>query len=268
MKILLRKYGTECYVWKKAKWKNFGFYVVDDNNDTNAVPLNNIVTIDKDSRKGKVVCRSCGALIKNTPEAIAKHYMDMESKKDCLKCQCLKVGTHLKEIKQSYTLQEDGTYNIASKFNANLYCGKSGYYYTRYPINSLNANDTCMYFECRRKGVIEPNDIFIKYPGVFDDMITTDALTEHKWKYEGVYAEHFVFDGRSRGTLKACVNSIGIVDKFELRYRGRKYYFYYSYKYDKLFRSDYGTMIPYEIPQSKITDAKKKIRALYEEVEK
>ena len=268
MKNLLRKYGTEHYVWKKASWRGGVFYVADaDNNDCNVL-LNNIVAIDKDSRKGKVICKSCGALIKNTPEAIEKHYADMESKKDCLKCQHLKVGAHNKEIKQSYVLQEDGTYNVTSKFNAFLYCGKGSYYYTRYPINSLAAHESCMYFECRHKGVTEPSDIFLKYPGVFDDMITTDALTAHKWKYEGVYAENFVFDGRSRGTLKAHVNSIGIVDKFELRYRGRKYYFYYSYKYDKLFRGDYGTMMPYEIPQSKIADAKKKIRALYEEVTK
>lgn len=264
MKILIRKYKNKYYVWKDAEWKE-GYYYIDDGNEV--VYMNNILAVTEDPRIGYVECRHCGKLVKNDPESIERHFAEVEAQKDCLKCE--KMVTYGDKISPERTIEqnEDGTYKVVEKYNTHLGC--RAYYYT-VNIHSNAANKDCIYRQCRRKGVQQINDAFVNYPGLFEKQITADTLIANKCTFEGHQNGFYEYDMKMRGTVKACVNELGIVDHFVVEVRGWRYIFHYSDKYQKIFFEHYERY--YEKVSDYITNSKaesiiKKLSKIYEEAE-
>jgi hypothetical protein len=261
MKILLRKYDNEYYVWKDAVYKEGNFFI-----DDCLIYQTNILAIKDDNRKDSVICAYCGKVIKNDPEEIEKHFTEQEAQRDCFKCTYLrKQNFDSKEA--TFTKTENGKFVVKETYHADLKCGVSWYGYP--PIDSNDAKRICIFYKCRNAGVMPIKDIFTQYDDPFNKNITVDLLQEKKFVAESYANGFFEYDLKCRNTIKACVNELGIVDHFIIKHRGYKFMTYYSAKYDKLFfsenRRDYQEDIPSGMSQAKYDQAKAKISALYKE---
>jgi hypothetical protein len=224
--------------------------------------MNNIIAIKEDDRIGYVLCNNCGELVKNTPEDIEAHFALKEKNKDCLNCAYLRTYGDKYNKKVSYVKNEDErTYSVVETYDTLLGCAAS--YWTQ-EINSTNAKRDCIHARCRRNGVSEINDIFVKYDNPFDQHITVDFLREKKFTCEGYIDGYWEYDLKCRGYLKACVNKLGIVDKFKVHSKGFEYDAYYSARHNKLFfgcadiyderHSDYVTDSKYNTILTKLSN--------------
>ena len=266
MRILLRRYDGEEYVWKEATYKKENFFV-----DDNAIEECNIAATDGHSVEGCVICSYCGEIVKNTPEEIAAHYAKRESGRDCINCDKVYVGGIDDTLTRNITDNGDGTYNVVTTEKAKLYCRMG---YSKYEISTESAKDVCKFMLCRQYGMREASDFFSKYPDAFDSVITVDTIVAQKYNYYGktylsygsTRRELHMYDMKSRGTIQACVNSSGIVECFKASSAGSTYYFFYSEKYDKLFWAKYGTYRegrPDYCRQAKLEELHNKVKALY-----
>ena len=260
MRILLRRHNGEQYVWKNAVFKDEQYYLKDD---MVHVKESNIAAVDG-ARKGYVVCLNCGAMIEDSEEKIEEHYKERENGKDCAICEKLKYGSTKTNWNRTLKVHDDRTYHVMEDFTSNLYCGM---YYGNVDVKEAEGN--CTFFKCRKSGVRKPNSIFARYPELFDTVITADALIAKKFRFDNHDGRYFIYDLKSRGTIKACVNNLGIVECFRVSSNGSLVYFYYSEKYDKMFfdnGSRYNEGYPYWFKEKKFEEAKAKIKALYEGV--
>lgn len=273
MEILLKKFNDKYYVWKSATWKN-GTYclcVQDEFSDEvfeYEAEQENILAIRDDPRIGYVVCQNCGELIENTLESIEAHYAERENSKNCSMCPHVVSGRDKKIINSVFEKNVDGTYNVTQTYVSTLAC-KTGYW--SYSLESAEADEYCIHKQCRRKGVAVIDDVFVKYPGLFESLLTVDALIANKCEKEEYRRGFFEYDLKCRGTLKACVNEMGVVNHFRLIYRGSSYRLYYSDKYDILVEgkySGYRLDISSAISNTKLEQVKKKIAGLYKEAKK
>lgn len=268
MRILLRRDGDNEYVWKEAIYKNEQYFIVTDGVELRVYD-NNIAAVADHEKSGYVVCKACGEMVENTPEAIEAHYTSKENSKDCAKCQHLSFNNNIRPTRKLVD-NGDGTYHVVDEYNSELYC-RSNYY--KKHMEDVDEVRECIFFACRRSGMRQSKDIFIAYPGVFDTAITVDVLTEKKYNLDGHNGSYFMYDLKSRGTIKACVNNSGIVECFQVSSNGDRVYFYYSEKYDKLFwcggsyNSNYEEGRPSWFREVKFNAALTKIRALYKGAE-
>lgn len=267
MKVLLRKYQDKYYVWVNARWESNKYIAVDGSDEFFDEEINqtNILAIKDDERAGYVVCNNCGKLVKNDQESIEAHYAEEEAKKDCLRCGNLATPSTKKIIDAIWAKNEDGTYRVTQTFESELFCS-AGYW--RKNIDSEDAKRDCVYNMCRRRGMATINDTFIRYPGLFEKFITVDVLIANKYSKEEYRRGFFEYDLKCRGTLKACVNELGIIDHFILYYRGYAFDLYYSDKYKRIFVRDggrYDERTPYGVSQTKMEQVKTKIESLYKE---
>lgn len=268
MKILLRRWNGKYYVWKNAEYKNDNYYICE--NDTEIrVKQTNILSIAEDNRANFVVCATCGAIVKNDPESIEAHYAEREAMKDCLKCTDMSPYGDEKNLTIKYTKNDDETYHAEKVYDTALGCGYQKWGYDN--INSEKAKAGCKYYQCRKNGVHKIDDIFVKYPGIFNKQITIDLLAKHGFKEtqsDSSRQQWYIDLGLRGNTLHAVVNELGIVEYFKISHRYDRYVAYYSEKYDKLF-FEYGEKyidsIPDAISQYKYNSAKKIIAALYKE---
>lgn len=265
MKVLLRQYDGKYYVWKDAVYEG-GWFVV-TNNDGRKCRLNqnSIIAVKDDDRSKYAVCGNCGEMIKNDPASIEAHFAAKEAQRDCFKCGKLRKGA-TQIISVDATEADDGDFVVKETYKADLRCGQT--YWDRPKINSEAAKAICQFYACRRAGVKQFEDVFTKYPNLFDKHITVDVLNAKKFVCDGKFNYHFEYDMKLRNTLKACVNELGIVDHFIVKCRGYRYKVYYSAKYDKLFfvdTSDYDERMPSEMSENKFNQVKAKISALYKE---
>ena len=268
MKALLRKYQGQYYVWKPVEWTNLTYYLIDDDGARLEINQNEIVAIDENIGNGYVVCQHCNKLIKNDPESIEAHFKEEEAKRDCIRCKHLTTGDDKNVLDATLQKNDDGTYKVTQTFIAALYC-KMGWYAKL--IDSRDAVANCEYMQCRKRGVAPIADILIKYPGVFEKLITVDTLISKKCENERYINGYFEYDLKCRGSLKACVNEMGVVDHFKLYYRGYVQKLYYSSKYNMLFISDSGCYrenMPYFISDKKCEQIKEKLASLYKEANK
>lgn len=275
MRILLRQFDDKEYVWKEATYEN-GNYLVEGEG---AIGYTRIVAVDG-LYENKVMCKNCGAIIDNTPEAVMAHYKEREAQVDCSKCEHLTFGRNrtvtnrtMKKVDSADDLFDflENCYEVTETFTSPLYCEVLGYRTAE--VNRDHIESNCTYGACRRKGVGQLPDIFHKYPGIFDAAITSDVLLKKKYTCDGYadYCRAFEYDMKCRGTVKALVNKLGIVDRFAISYRGKTVYYAYSEKYDRLFWVNgavYREDNPYWMPETKLAEVKKKIKALYEEANK
>ena len=106
MRILLRNYNGEQYVWKKAEMKSATKFALEDGGEVRQA---DIVSISRDNRKKFVKCSACGEIIRNTPEAIKEHRDRASTSATCFGCKYMReMGS--KQLSVKYTLQEDGSY--------------------------------------------------------------------------------------------------------------------------------------------------------------
>lgn len=266
MQILLRRYGNEEYVWKKAVYKSEVYYITDKNGCETRIRDVEIVAVKDNEYAEYVVCTNCGALIKNTPEDIEKHYTEMEAKRDCASCSDVKFAD---KLLQKRTLEKvDDGYLVTETFTGSPRCAVISW--SPCSIDSAVKKGICKFVACRKKEMRPQNSIFFRLPGVFDSAITVDVLNANKYKYDGADGDCFVYDLRSRGTIKACVNSAGIVDHFIVSSKGNRVIYYYSEKYDKMFYKngyEYIEGKPYWFTETKFNEAYQKIKALYKGAE-
>ena len=264
MEVLLRSNCDRNYGWKNAIWRNGRYYLVDEFGFENQIREVDILAVRNDERIGKVICGYCKEIIDNNEESIRRHYEEQEAKRNCLECEHLEIGRR-DQTNRVYTPTEDGKYAVTETYIANLLCD---FNWSSYDINSDRAKHYCMYTQCRRYGVNQINDIFVQYPEPFVRQITVDVLNAKKYQCEGCQGGFFIYDMKSRGTLKACVNELGIVDHFIVGYRGWIYKMYYSDKYNKLFTYDsgrYGNDAVAKTSESKVNSTIAKISELFKE---
>ena len=262
MEVLLRKFGEDYYVWKEANYSKGEFVFADGDSKINQT---SIIAIRNDSRKDFVECAHCGEIIHNDPESIEAHFAAQEAKRDCFHCSELSYS-NIGNIDAQYVKNDDETYTRAATDKVKLYCGK--YSWSRSPIDSPVADTTCKYRQCRRKGVREISDVFVKYPDLFDKQATADTLNEKNSSYKGYGCGFFVYDLNCHNAVKAYVNPLGIIDHFTISFRTNTMTAFYSAKYDKIFFEnwkEYSEDAPYNISDTRYNQAKAKISALYKE---
>lgn len=237
MNVLLRSYNDKHYVWKPATWINGTYFLFENDVRGSEIRQSNIIDVADDIRGGYVKCKNCGKLILNTPEAIEQHFEETEAKKDCLKCSHVTPSGSKFNIQTKYEPIGDGVYAVKSTFNTRLVCNVG--WYTN-DIHNKDAKANCIYAKCRRYGVQAIDDIFVKYPNLFNKHITVDVLKKYKYVCEGYLDGYYEYDLKCRGTIKACVNELGIVDHFSVHTRGCEYNVYYSAQYGKAFFIDWN----------------------------
>ena len=105
MKLLLRQFGDECYVWKNAEMNDEKTFIVDGR----TVNQGNVVSIYGDNRNKFVKCSHCGTILKNTDAEIKEHRLMSTTSTICFRCPNLRKCEEItKSIK--YVLQDDGKY--------------------------------------------------------------------------------------------------------------------------------------------------------------
>lgn len=210
-----------------------------------------IVAIKDDTRNDYVVCKGCGEAIPNTKAEIKKHLELSKNSKACFHCKKMKENGSSLVGERKYTLNDDGTYTVSEKRKINLRCSNRSYY-SGPDINSEEARHSCKYSACASSGVNSYEDTFTKYPGLFDELITVDALNKKKWKFESKYSDHILFKATGSLRLYARINNYGIIDRFTYSYRNYDYDFVYSKKYKKIFWLSYAKYLE-KVPSSNIT---------------
>lgn len=264
MKILLRS----DYKWYEATFnKQNKKFEIDQNVYRGGLDETQIVSIKDDTRNDFAICNGCGEVIPNTKAAIKKHLELGTSSQACFHCKKMKECSATVIGERKYTLNEDGTYTITEKRNATLCCTNNSWY-DGPSIDSERARDRCKYASCASKGVQTWSDIFTKYPGLFDELFTVDALNKKKWKFETKYSNYVEFKATGSLRLYARINNYGIIDRFVYSYRNYNYEFVYSKKYNKIFWLNYGKYIE-KVPSSNITAANlakilEKVKEVYE----
>ena len=271
MKVLLRKYGDQYYVWKDAKYDRGLYIITDDDGDPITLHITEILATKEDERKDCVQCINCGAIIKNTPEALEEHYAKREAERNCLTCEHVREYDKVSNTaKKTYQKNEDGTYHHTTEYDVHLSCKKASWWFAT-DINSQDAANNCVYNKCRTSGVSEIDDLFVQRPDVFEKHITADTLKLNRYACDGYRHGYFEYDLKCRGTLIANVNEMGIVDHFTVLYRGYAFYMYYSAKYNTLYHADGGKYVagcPYDLSHSKYDQVLAKISELYKEASK
>ena len=261
MKILLRRYDGNCYVWKDAEYKNDMFYLLGSNT---RIRQYDILAIKDHDLEGKVQCKFCGAILKNDPEVIEQHFAEEEAKKNCLECRDMREGT-ARLRKNEYKKNADGTYQVIATYNTQLSCH---YNYLGMLIDSATAKERCKFNQHRLQGVRPYGGILIQYPDLFEKQITVDLLNKKGYAFKQFSSDHLYYDMKCRNTLAACVNENGIVDHFETWNKYDYWMVYYSATQKKLLfkvPTGYSEVKPYTMSDTTYTTIKKKIESLYEE---
>lgn len=229
MKLLLRQFNDECYVWKNGSMKDETHFIVDGK----SVLQTDVISISRDNRSKFVKCSACGGILKNTEEAIKEHRLKSTTSATCMGCQYLRESnSKTKSIK--YVLQDNGKYVSTIKKEMRLLCSRG--WGARYDINSKEARDGCKYKCCIDARMDGFKDIFMEYPGIFDDMITVDCVldagfTERTKKSNGTS----LYTLKGRDNIIAIVNAINIVDSFQVSRYSHDWTIVYSKKYNEFY---------------------------------
>lgn len=261
MKVLLREYDYQPYVWMDATY-NGEYFVVEDCN----IDEYQIISVMNDNRKNYVRCSSCGKMFTRNGKKFAKHKRDAETIKPCLECRKMRSrerdGGRIK-----YTVDKNGNYVRKITNKVDLICHYSTW--NDFHIDSRTAIETCKFRRCKDAGTEEIEDTFTKYPGLFDDIITVDAILDNGYK-ELLYRnpEEAVYFLDEKLNITAKTNRIGIVTSFNV---GDDSGFYsqevfYSKKYDMLmwiFDCRYTQFNPDWLTEERMAEVKKYIAKLY-----
>lgn len=230
MKILLREYCSERYVWKTAKYKNGKFYV-----DEEPEPQCNIVSIVNDNRKNYIQCSCCGQVFRRGDRRFQMHKENASKPETCFGCSHL-CESIIKITANKYIVNPDGSFSQKIKRNIVLKCDRTGVW-TYSSINSERAINQCSKRQCKNATEMEIIDFFTRYPGAFDDIITVDRLLDEGYSVgvrDGMESTYDIM-WEDDYTIGVLINRLGIIDRFYIWYGGEKYTVFYSKKYDELF---------------------------------
>jgi hypothetical protein len=171
-------------------------------------------------------------------------------------------------VSKKFTVNSDGTFSEKIERSVRLECNRTGFW-SYYDINHPESINQCKKRQCGDAVEIEISDFFTEHPGVFDDIITIDALLDNGYHVNitnsgssscDIYAE-------DEYTLGVYINSLGIVDSFYVWYDGDKYTLYYSKKYEALFCESAGGKYvlwsPFDMRTYLMDEIKAKIAKLY-----
>lgn len=261
MKVLLRKYGSNVYVWRKAKY-NRGKFIVHDCEQT----WTNVVAVINDNRKNYVQCSSCGQTFKRDDPKFEEHKAKAISPETCFECDQMYVEDNT-TTKSKFFIRPDGT--IGEKVENIIYAKCTLGRTWLYPdIRSDDAICSCAKRKCANATTNEIKDFFTDYPGAFDDIITIDRLLDAghdvglsengENSYDIVWTDDY--------EIGVIINKIGIVDRFYVWFRGDKHEIYYSRRYNKLFTSSYNNYVEWthvELSTKIEEEIKAKIREFY-----
>ena len=257
MQVLLRMYDGKYYVWKEAKHERNTFII-----DGSRWSETDIIAVRGEEGKKYVRCKYCNEQIDNTPEAIEKHFVEWEAKRDCTKCRDMRLES--KSLpERSFVKNEEGRYEVTEKYTASISC-------TLFwgDPESETGKAFCKFNQHRKQGVEAIGGILMQYPDLFEKQITVEALKANDYHFENRWNGFFSYDMNLRNTLYAYVNECGIVDHFEASYRGTYRTFYYSATQKKLFYAQSGCYkegIPSNWSENKYKQVRRKIEALYKE---
>lgn len=264
MKALVKDYMGEQLVYIPVKYKNGLFW--DDHE--NKIHYSNILDISRDNRKNTLVCGGCGELIKNTPEAIEKHWKDKAKEKNCLTCKHMREHYDRNFIKK--TIKPDpnnpNKYIVTTKSSSSLYCS---YSWREPKINTEDADRYCMFYVCKNATRDSFTDFFLQYPHAFEMLPTVDALIQKKWKLHNTTNGYLFYTHPKMTSLEANVNSKGIVTEFKIDrvYKSNSARFMYSKKYDKVIcieNSRYNATGPWYIQNNeKMQSVIQKVKELF-----
>lgn len=260
MKILLREYNDQQYVWVTAKYDGYKFIV-----NGRKQYETNIVSVINDNRKNYVKCSSCGKMFPKKGKKFAKHKEESRTINPCLTCRKMRA-TERTEITTKYVINDDGTFTKKTETIVDLVC--NGHFWSIPNCNSEEAINGCRLRQCETAKGEEIHDTFTDFPGIFDDIITVDKILDNGYEqinwsdnYITEYAINF-----SIGLL-AHVNRLGIVDKFHINTYEYGGYVWYSKKYDEFFTysgdDTYTVWIPNGLNKEDELGIKAYIRKLY-----
>lgn len=257
MKILLRRWRGEDYIWRTAKYDNSGFKVDDLN-----VDYTNIVSVANDNRKNYVRCAACGAVIKNNSSEIEKHKSRHLTSDACLTCSWLRKDQG-NVLSTKYIKQSDGSYVEKVKREVVLRCNAD---WLVRNIDDSETRDRCLFKICAQANMEPITDIFTRMPGLFDNMATVNTIVkigyDAKESYEANMYKHYRLNIKLDDyAVYAVVNILGIIDHFLLIDGWDETKVYYSKKFDKLFRITNGEYAEFEVYFE--NELKAEIRKLY-----
>lgn len=229
MKILLRSWGNEVYVWRTAK-HNGNYFVVDNM----TVEECNVISVINDNRKNYVKCSCCGKVFPKKGNKFKIHQELASGINPCLNCGNLRTEEIIGSQTTKYFANEDGTYKEKIEREVQLLCKKSPW--EKLPLMATETIEGCRRRNCAKGYRQAIEDAFTRFPGIFDDIITVDKLFDNGYdklmNHDSCGNTVYVIDDEL--DLYALVNNLGIVDRFYLD-NGDYYDLYYSRKYDKLF---------------------------------
>lgn len=262
MKILLRKFDGEQYVWKKAKYNNQKFYV-----DGASVRQTDIVSIINDNRKNYIECSCCQQIFRRGDRRFQAHKENAIKPETCFGCQNCRAENKTM-AKQKFEFDPYRGFIEKVEYDVHLVCTETGYY-SYYGIDSDVAIARCAKRQCANAVEIEIADFFTDYPGVFDDIITIDGLLDNGYNVSingdlNVSEREIIITDDY--TIGVCINKLGIVDRFYVWVDGDVYYIYYSKRYNELFckrHGNYAIWEPYNITDDMENEIKNQIAKLY-----
>ena len=231
MKVLLRNYFGENYVWKDAEYIEYKFVI-----DGYEIEETDVISIKDDDREEYVQCGYCGQVFKKDSPELEAHKNRWKSLSTCL--DCTNLSTNREENKgNTYNPLPNGRYERVHTDVVRLCCRYANYWNPA-AITPDCDRKFCKYKKCADIETLEYKDIFAQHPGVFDDIATVDKILEVGYKGttdSGWYGYSMDYFLKGRNDIRAVVNDIGIVDFFIISYDGHNWKVVYSKKLDKLF---------------------------------
>lgn len=259
MQVLLREYCGEQYVWRSAKYDGQSFIV-----NGCSMRETDIVSVMNDNRKNYVRCSSCGKIFPKNGKKFAKHQREAATINPCLKCSKLRTN-EVGELACKYVVDENGNYTKKTEQKVELYCHFG--LWNSFLLDSDEALSKCKLRMCGDAYTEEIHDIFTRYPGIFDDIITIDKILENGYE-EAIYREYrgaaYLLNGDL--DITANINAVGVVDSFCIKSElGFQWCVCYSKKYDMLFDMGEDKYMEWDpnIGDDRLTEIKKYIAKLY-----
>lgn len=234
MKILLRNYANQLYVWKTAKYNKGNFWV-----DGGKISKTEIVSIMNDNRKNYVQCSSCGQIFRRDDPKFEEHKKKAITPLTCMNCPHLECDGVSYE-KRVVEMTKSGKFIEKYEREVTPLCGMTGGWWgTHKSILSDDAISGCSKRQCGTATEIEIMDFFTKYPGAFDCIATIDSAFDNGYELyiPSSGSQSFDIEYSDDWTVGVYINSLGIVDRCYIWINGDKYWLYYSKKYDEVFAS-------------------------------
>ena len=232
MRILLKKYNGEEYVWKDATYGYYGnFYI-----DRRLVYETDIVAVKNNNHSKYIICDQCGQIFKLNSEEWAKHKSPVRSTEQCFTCGSLSVSGSNASCRTTYTLQKDGLYKRTITESVMLKCNQC---YAE--IGTETAQNNCIYNACVNAETRTISNIFTKYgDDVFKDLITIDRILEYGCSDVQISNNGICCRLKSKYNITAYINELNIVTRFHISCKGYNWNVMYSKKLNKLFVVGYG----------------------------